>query len=234
MRLFRGLLAALALLVPASAFAQAQSCTIPGSFPLPRASSRLPEAVRTPVTRYTLALSWSPGYCQRPDADPRSMQCSGEAGRFGFILHGLWPESDGGRYPQYCARGGQLPRQVIRDNLCVTPSPELMQHEWERHGSCYSRDPARYFATGARLYRQVRFPAMRVLAADRALTVGQFRAAFARANPGMDASMLAMLVNRGGWLQEVHVCMNRALRWHACPAGMRDAGDNGRLRIDLP
>ena len=46
---------------------------------------------------YLLSLSWSPAFCiQRPD----SPECNGPR-RFGFIVHGLWPQNERG-WPQNC------------------------------------------------------------------------------------------------------------------------------------
>src|SRR3546814_14299066 len=56
-----------------------------------------------PVTGYLLALSWSPEFCRtRTESKRHRLQCSGEMGRFGFVLHGLWPDAAGRRDPRWC------------------------------------------------------------------------------------------------------------------------------------
>lgn len=93
--MIRAALAALALLLPFPALAQAYQCRMPARISMPPAPEP-GQTVRMPIARYTLAASWSPDHCKmRGDTDP--LQCSGKAGRFGFVLHGLWPEGAAGR-----------------------------------------------------------------------------------------------------------------------------------------
>ena len=226
-----GAFAVLALALPAVAHGQALSCRAPADFPMPRVSRVDPEEVRrTPVTWYTLALSWSPQHCHRPRAQDR-FQCGGAGGRFGFVLHGLWPEGEGRQWPQYCRPASAVPRAVLRQHLCTTPSPELLQHEWERHGSCMTNDPARYFRAGSILYRAIRYPDMAALSRETTLRVADFKRAFAGANRGIRESMIAVETNRGGWLNEVRICLARTFRPMRCPAQQRGAPAGARLRI---
>jgi ribonuclease T2 len=207
-------------------------CTPPTSFAMPRVEPPPADDVRrTPVTRYTLALSWSPDFCAtRGDTDD-AMQCDGRMARFGFVLHGLWPETDGRNWPQWCAPASRLPRALIAEHLCMTPSPQLLQHEWAKHGTCMTDDPDAYFDRAAALYRGVQFPDMAALAADDDLTVGAFASAFAAANPGMRADMIAVDTRQGGWLEEVALCLDADFAPHACPAASRRTGERARLRI---
>ena len=92
-------LAAALALVPGVARAQAYQCRVPhGPVSVP-AIERDGPVRQVPVTGYTLALTWAPEYCrfrQERAADRR--QCSGRSGRFGFVVHGLWPEGRGAAY----------------------------------------------------------------------------------------------------------------------------------------
>jgi ribonuclease T2 len=237
--LVRGALGLLLVTTPTLAAAQARSCAMPDSFDMPRIERAQPDQVRrTPVTRYLLTLSWSPQHCF--DAGRRSnegrangdaLQCSGANGRFGFILHGLWPETDGENWPQYCAPARPLPRAVIARNLCMTPSPQLLQHEWSRHGVCMTRNPDAYFRAARVLYNSVRYPDMAALARNRRLTVRDFTRAFVAANPAYAADGLIIATNRGGWLDEVRLCLDRRFRPHRCPPASRGAPAGQRLRI---
>jgi ribonuclease T2 len=224
-------IATLAALLPGIAMAQASACRIPADFPLPRPESVAASDVRrTPVTRYTLALSWSPQHCFRARADD-AMQCNGSAGRFGFILHGLWPETEGRNWPQYCRPARQISRATLRQHLCMTPSPELLQHEWARHGTCMAATPERYLRAGAILFRSVRYPDMDTLARETTLSVGDFTRAFAGANPGLRENMIAVKTSRSGWLEEVRICLDRRMRRTRCPLWSRGAPPGDRLRI---
>ncbi len=191
------------------------------------------EARRTPViASYLLALSWSPEHCA---SNRRETQCDGSAGRFGFVLHGLWPEAADAGYPQWCAPGGMLGPATLRRNFCMTPSEQLLQHEWQKHGTCATRDPDRYFAAARRTFSSIRHPAMMRLARRDDLTVGVFRRRFADANRGMSADMLVVSTRNAGrgeaWLNEVRVCLSKTLKPRRCPAYLRGASDRQRLRI---
>lgn len=215
---------------------QAQSCQAPTDFAMPRVErANLDQVRRTAVTRYTLALSWSPGFCaQRGDDADNSMQCSGAPGQFGFILHGLWPETDGRDWPQYCAPTRAISRETLRAHLCMTPSPQLLQHEWARHGSCMAATPEAYFDEAERQYGRVRLPDMAALSSKPRLNAGDVRSAFISANLGLSRSMIAVRAGRGGWLEEVHLCLDRRFAWAACPVRDRGAGDGARLRVQAP
>lgn len=237
------------LTVPAMARAQATRCIVPTQIDTPRIEVARPDQVRrTPVTRYLLSLSWSPQHCRdvrvradrgagSGDGQGRSgdtLQCGGSNGEFGFVLHGLWPETDGRDWPQYCAPARRLSRATIRRNLCMTPSVQLLQHEWARHGVCMTRNPDAYFRAAGLLYRAVRYPDMRALAADDSLTVGAFARAFAAANPAYPAESIAVETGGGGFLDEVRLCLDRRFRPQRCPPESRGANLAQRLRIEPP
>ena len=229
----KGLLALLVLAAPAPALAQAAYCSIPQQLPRPRLE--LPPAGGPrrllPITGYTLALSWSPQYCATARGPDRAFQCSGRNGKFGFVLHGLWPEGRGRDWPRYCRAADLLPRQVIRQNLCTTPSAQLLQHEWAKHGSCMTTRPELYFNLARAFYDGIRYPNMTLLARRETLTVKQFAAEFARANKGLTPDMLRIRTTRGGALSEVWLCMDRAMDYARCPTGQRGAPAAAKLRI---
>lgn len=204
--------------VPTGAGAQALSCAVPETVPVPRPRTSEPARLM-PTERHTLALSWSPQFC-RGKGRATSFQC-GPSVRFGFVLHGLWPEGKGDQWPQYCRPAGTVPPRVVREMLCISPSADLMQNEWARHGTCGWSDPADYFATGRRLFQSLRFPDMAALSRDRDLTVDRFKAVFVRLNervPGLTPAGITVELNGDGWLDEVHLCLNRKLAHDRCPA----------------
>ncbi len=205
---------------------------MPANFPMPRAEPQPPAEVRrTPVTRYLLALSWSPQRCQGGGGGNDALQCDGRSSRFGFVLHGLWPETNGSNWPQWCRPARIVPRATLRRHLCMTPSPQLLQHEWAKHGTCMADDPESYFRTSAILYNALRMPDMSAFAARRDVTVGEVRRAFAAANPLHPAASIAVETNRAGYLDEVRLCLDRRFRAMTCPVVSRGAADGSRLRI---
>lgn len=215
----RPVLAALFLTMPVMASAQADRCTVPARLVQPRPdvpTADQPSRV-LPIGSYTLAISWSPQFCRNRLRDPDArVQCGG-ANRFGFVLHGLWPDGEGAVWPQYCRPAQLLPMAVIRANLCATPSVQLLQHEWAKHGTCMTDRPANYFTTATRLYGRLRYPDMNALS-RRPLTAGGLARAIAAANPGMSPDMMRITANRRGWLDEVWLCLDKKLAFTRCPA----------------
>ncbi|WP_033922324.1 ribonuclease T2 family protein [Sphingomonas sp. 37zxx] len=219
-------LAALALAAPMPALAQAYRCAIPaGDIARPRPdgpSAREPRRV-VPIGSYTLALSWSPQYCRENGTQASAkMQCGG-GNRFGFTLHGLWPDGQGTQWPQYCQPAALLDQRVIERNLCTTPSVQLLQHEYAKHGTCMNIAPAAYFDRASGLYARIRYPDMDALSRRKKLTTGQFAQAVARANPGMTAAMVKVTADRQGWLDELWVCLDTKFQYRACPRAGRAA-----------
>ena len=229
---FKAAPALILLALPASAFAQAKQCAIPKNLPDARVEYPPNDKAKrvTPVTNYLLALSWSPQFCKGKGGRAET-QCDGSAGQFGFVLHGLWPETDGSAYPQWCAPAKPLSRQIIRENFCMTPSVDLLQHEWAKHGTCMTSDPQRYFKPARIMYNVMRYPDMDSMSRDRNLTVGTFRLNFARANPGIRPDMIRVLKSKDNWLKEVHVCLGKDFKPQRCPSHVRMPSDRSTIKI---
>jgi ribonuclease T2 len=223
-------LALAALAAPVSASAQAYQCRTPADpGMMPRIKPDGP-TVRAPIAGYTLAISWAPEFC-RGNRDPNAMECSGKSGRFGFILHGLWPESNSGPPPQWCAMTPLPSPRDYRDNLCMTPVPYLIAHEWLKHGSCMAKTPSAYFATASRLWRSVALPDADRLARKDGLTAGDLRDEFVEANPTWKREGIGLLVSDRGWLREVHVCLTRRYKPSKCDAGSFGPMNSAPLKI---
>src|ERR1700723_4006963 len=73
---------------------------------------------------YLLSLSWSPAYCL---SSPGAAECNGPR-RFGFIVHGLWPQYERG-WPEYCDVHGAVPEEVVRGISDLMPARGLVYHE---------------------------------------------------------------------------------------------------------
>jgi ribonuclease T2 len=229
----RAALALAALTGPTAASAQALRCTVPERVPTPRADGPTPEQPRrvVPIGGYTLALTWGPQFCRsRGDDASTRFQCGGGS-RFGFTLHGLWPDGRGKAWPQYCAPAPILQPAEIRRNLCTTPSAQLLQHEYAKHGTCMGVTPAAYFSRARGLYAGLRFPDMDALSRRAGLTAGAFAAAFARVNPGMTPTMMRIAATRQGWLDELWLCLDTRFRAVPCPPHQRGLPASAPLRI---
>lgn len=220
-----------AILLPAAAHAQAYRCSVPTRVERPHADEASDDQPRRllPIGGYTLALTWAPQYC-RAGHDAASFEC-GRGNRFGFTLHGLWPDGVGKEWPQYCRSTALLPSALIRRNLCATPSAQLQQHEWSKHGTCMAGlTPQRYFARSTGLYARLRYPDLDALS-RRALTAGQFAAALAAVNPGLPASAVRVTATRDGWLDELWLCLDQRFRYERCRANSGGITPDAALRI---
>jgi ribonuclease T2 len=228
----RAALAALTgLVLPGIANAQALVCTPPGTPPRPNPD--LPTADQPqrvlPIGGYTLAITWAPQYCRNGGFTPSARFQCGSGNRFGFTLHGLWPDGIGKDWPQYCTATDLVPPPVIRGMLCSTPSAQLIQHEWAKHGTCMGTTPAAYFARSSAMYAKLRYPDMDALS-RRPLTVGQFAAAFAKSNPGIPASAVRVTA-KSGWLDELWLCLDRRFAYERCKPNTGGLPENARLKI---
>jgi ribonuclease T2 len=182
-----------------------------------------------PTASYTLALSWSPQHCREQGST--SFQCGTES-RFGFVLHGLWPDGAGRDWPQYCRPVELLSEATIRANLCATPSAQLQQHEWAKHGSCMNGSADDYFRRSTGLFGKLRFPDMDALSRRGGLTAGALAAAIAAVNPGLNMGSMRVTTTRGGWLDEIWLCLDTGFRYQRC-ARNQDGGvaTTARVRI---
>jgi ribonuclease T2 len=199
--------AALFLLAAVAAPAQAQSyqCRVPKTVTVPQVTPDAPPR-RTPVAGYTLALTWAPEFCKgRETRAADAVECSGRNGRFGLVVHGLWPEGRGA-WPQWCAKRRAPSPAEVRRNMCMMPSARMQAHEWAKHGSCMVRRPETYYKITRILWKGLRLPDFDRLSRDPALTAGAVRAAIAGANPGWRPEAIGLVVNERGWLEELRLC----------------------------
>lgn len=230
----RELMLALATLAatPAMAHAQAYQCRLPSSpVSLPQIERDGPVR-QSRVTGYTLAQSWSPEFCCfRDDQQRHARQCGGRAGRFAFIVHGLWPESGPGRWPQWCPTRRQPRADSVRASMCKTPDLSLLARQWEKHGSCMTRDPDAYLQVTRILWNSLRWPDFDRLSRREGLTAGDERQTFAQANPYWDVEDVGLVVNERGWLREMRLCYGADFMPTACDRQRYGPGDGEEVRI---
>ncbi|HEX3859716.1 MAG TPA: ribonuclease T, partial [Pseudolabrys sp.] len=110
---------------------------------------------------YLLSLSWSPSFCQeaseRSAGRPADPQCSA-ARPYAFVVHGLWPQYEQG-FPSFCQRPApRLDRATVGAMLDLMPSPHLIFHEWDRHGTCSGLSAQAFFDTVRKARSAVKIP----------------------------------------------------------------------------
>ena len=170
---------------------------------------------------YVLSLSWSPQYCASQGGRSDALQCAGER-RYGFVLHGLWPQYARGGWPDSCiVPAPPLSAAIIASMLPIQPAEGLIRHEWARHGTCSGMDAGRYFETASRAYRSIAIPAAyrdpgRYLATSPA----RLTADFAAANPGLTAEAITAVCAKQ-YLVELRLCLGKDLKPARCGAGLR-------------
>ena len=168
---------------------------------------------------YVLSLSWSPSFCEtaedRTGGRARDRQCSGRP--FAFVVHGLWPQYERG-FPSDCQMPApRLARAIVDDMLDIMPSPRLVFHEWDRHGTCSGLSPKAYFGLVRAAWAAVKIPPD-YAQVDQPISVtpGQVAGAFLKANPQLERGAINVSCD-GRRLTEVRICMTKELNFRSCP-----------------
>jgi ribonuclease T2 len=178
---------------------------------------------------YVLALSWSPSFCEASQerneerasnraADP---QCGGRP--FSFVVHGLWPQYERG-FPAFCqVPAPRLYRGIVDSMLDLMPSPRLVFHEWDRHGTCSGLSANAFFETVRKARAVVKIPP-NYLELDKPtmVTPDEVAEAFVKANTGLSRAAFAITCDRKR-IEEVWVCLGKDLSFHNCPEVARRA-----------
>lgn len=168
---------------------------------------------------YVLSLSWSPSYCEAsaeraPNRAP-DQQCG--ARPFAFVVHGLWPQYERG-FPSYCqVPAPRLDRAIVGSVLDLMPSPRLVFHEWDRHGTCSGLTPHAYFETMRKARAAVKIPDDYLALGQPAMvTAADVADAFVKANPNLSRDDVAVMCDKKR-LSEVRICLTRSFAFRACP-----------------
>jgi len=168
---------------------------------------------------YVLALSWSPSYCasvkERASGREPGLQCSGRP--FAFVVHGLWPQYEQG-FPSYCQVSAErLTHSIVSGMLDLMPSPQLIFHVWQRHGTCSGLTPPAYFETLRKARALVKIPPD-YLDPPSPVTVAPEAVAdaFLKANPGLTRTEIAVTCDKTR-LTEVRLCLAKDFAFHDCP-----------------
>ena len=166
---------------------------------------------------YVLALSWSPEFCHSHPTKPECM-----SGKFGFVVHGLWPQYSNG-YPENCSTApGLADPSRMAD---IMPDAELVAHEWTTHGTCSGLDADSYFKLVRHAFESVKIPAqLRGATRGFSITPQELKEQFVVANPRLKAEDLAVSCGNN-YLTGVSACLDKQLQPRDC-AGIRDCRAN--------
>ncbi len=181
---------------------------------------------------YVLALSWSPGFCEAGGSAKGREQC--EAGReLGFVVHGLWPQSEQG-YPSYCEPGGRsAPRASLDEARGLFPDEGLARYQWRKHGSCSGLSPTDFFRAVRQARERVRVPdGLEKPVQDAKVLAYELERAFTETNPGLRPEMMAVECGRRVF-QEIRICLTKDLRgFRACPEVDRAGCRAGEITVN--
>ncbi|MDQ0463695.1 ribonuclease T2 [Caulobacter ginsengisoli] len=194
------------------------ACTVPADLAPAPVLTPPEDEIQSGVTNayYLLALTWSPEWCRTngQGTTKEELQCDREAR--GFVLHGLWPNGVAKPYPRYCRPVGGIDAQTVRQMFCRTPSPGLMQHEWQAHGACGWPDAKSYFRQSAALYDRIVFPKIETIPNP---TAGAVRQAFIASNPWLSAGSIYLQVDKAQRLTEIRLCYDLKFQPMRCMSG---------------
>lgn len=214
----RFLLALLLILLPALQ-AQAPTCAVPQQVPSTR-PTRFDYANKDIATDYYgLSLSWSPQYCNQNGGNAGARwQCVDNS--FGFVVHGLWPQSArarrGDEHPRNCKPPEILSREQIRPFLCTMPGAQLIQDEWIKHGTCAFPNAKAYLERTKQLWEALAQPDLSRLGAR--TTAGAIRKAFAATNSakGLKPEHIEIRAANRSRFTELMVCYDKQFKFTAC------------------
>jgi ribonuclease T2 len=168
---------------------------------------------------YLLSLSWAPNYCAGHPTD-HSSECK-TGGHTAFVLHGLWPQAGSGAPPMACAPARPVAKATVDRMLHYMPTRGLIQHEWEKHGTCSGLSADGYFAQVEQAFKSVKVPEQySKLDQARKFDIKSLEQDFAAAN---NAPADAFRVScHSKELVALEVCLTKDLKYQACTKSVQE------------
>jgi ribonuclease T2 len=151
---------------------------------------------------YLLTLSWSPEFCYSHRSAP---ECSEHRG---FIVHGLWPQFSDGTWPANCRTNQPAPTDT--SPVAGIMPPEIISHEWEKHGTCSGPSGNDYLALIRKVFDSIKIP-NDLAAPSRSFTMrpATLKDDFEKSNPSLADQDLAIQLKGGRYLSEVEICLTK-------------------------
>ncbi|MEL6218159.1 MAG: ribonuclease T2 [Pseudomonadota bacterium] len=164
---------------------------------------------------YVLALSWNASWC-RAEGDARNAEQCDPRYDLGFVLHGLWPQSEDD-WPEYCRAEVRDPsRRETGAQADLYGSGGLAWHQWKKHGRCSGLSSRQYFALAREAYKRVSRPALlRQLSEPVRIDPDVVEDAFLEENQWLTPESVRVTC-RDGLIREVRICLDRGLEPRAC------------------
>ncbi|MGE4093755.1 MAG: ribonuclease T(2) [Candidatus Binatia bacterium] len=174
---------------------------------------------------YVLSLSWSPEFCAGSPHERVSAQCKGER-KFGFVVHGLWPQYEHG-YPEFCRSRSRIDRHIIQQLLPIMPNEGLIRYQWKKHGSCSGLTTRQYAEKIEDAFALVTIPSQyKNPIQSITVNVRDLKHNFVAVNRHFTEQSFAVTC-KGTFLREVRVCLDKELNPRQCGSEIRDACRSG-------
>ncbi len=181
------------------------------------------EAGASPFDYFLLSLSWAPNYCAGHPTD-HSSECR-TGGHTAFVLHGLWPQANSGPPPMSCSTASPVAGETVDHMLNFMPTRGLIQHEWQKHGTCSGLSAQDYFARVEQAFRNVHVPEQYPkLDHEQSFSVPDLEKSFADANHAPLSSF--RISCHAGELVSLEVCMDKNLQFQSCTQSVRECPVN--------
>lgn len=171
---------------------------------------------------YLLTLSWSPAFCSAHSGQGNAREQCGQK-RYGFVVHGLWPQYKRG-YPQSCdVDDPDLPESVVQRVLPIMPSHPLIEHEWSKHGTCSGLGAQGYFGLVEQIYSKIAVPSQ-FDAPRRAFSLSpkEVKQSLLDANPRLTEDAIVVPC-KSKMLEEVRICYTKDGGPQTCAADVKKA-----------
>lgn len=162
---------------------------------------------------YMLSFSWSPAFCQKNQG--KSVQCQ-HLPHYRFVLHGLWPNKIHDANPESCS-SQPVNDAIIQDMLSIMPDKKLIQHEWQKHGTCSGLSPEKYFNLAKEAYHTIQFPDFFYSNEPVVKRNDEIKKALVQKNPTLRYDSIKTL-NYKKQLTEIRICLDKNLHSIQCPA----------------
>ena len=180
---------------------------------------------------YLLALSWAPTFCASHPQD-KSSECK-TGNHATFVLHGLWPQADSGQPPMSCKPASPVSSSIARHMLEYMPSRSLIQHEWEKHGTCSGLSAADYFKNVENAFTAVKVPdEFKNLDHKQNFALKDVEQKFAQANNAPEEAF--RISCHAGELISVEACLTKDLQYQACSKSARSSRRSSKVSSARP
>ncbi len=165
---------------------------------------------------YMLVLSYAPDFCDETPAQKNSAECR-PGNKFGFVVHGLWPQGETTRGPENCKDSGGPSSDLVQSMLKYFPTEDLIHHEWTTHGTCSGLSADEYFSAVKKARDSVTIPDSLASTSRQSLAPADVVGQVAAANSTFPKTAFrTSCYTKGSELKEIRICLAKDLTPRAC------------------